>query len=95
MEQYNQFICGSKLWEKYEHKIKLDAHKLFDEMFSGYCPKLFSWKRLDTLIELVSEEATSIKSNAFNLFNDHLQIDVSKRYVNAIDLDCGSNEQHT
>ncbi|KAH0774152.1 hypothetical protein KY290_011289 [Solanum tuberosum] len=73
----------------------MNAHKVFDEKLSGYFPTLFAETQSDTPIEMVSEKATNIKSIAIQLFNEHPQRELLERYVNAIDLDRGSNEQHT
>ncbi|WMV47933.1 hypothetical protein MTR67_041318 [Solanum verrucosum] len=71
------------------------THKVFDEKLFGYFPTLFVETHSDTPIEMVSEEATNIKSIVVQLFNKHPQRELSERYVNVIDLDRGSNEQHT
>lgn len=61
-------ITNSSLLQNYggksERKRKMDVHKVFDEKLSGYFPTLFAEMQSDTPIEMVSEEATNIKSIA-------------------------------
>lgn len=78
--------------EQSEYPIKIDEHKVFDEMLNSNCPKVFI-VALDAPFEILNENVIGPDGSKVQLFYGHPQIDMSERYVTTTSLDCGSCKQ--
>ncbi|KAH0650224.1 hypothetical protein KY284_030136 [Solanum tuberosum] len=66
--------------EKSEYPIKIDEHKMFDEMLNSNYPKVFT-VALDAPFEILDEDIISPDGSKVKLFYGHPQIDMSERHV--------------
>ncbi|KAH0773585.1 hypothetical protein KY290_010722 [Solanum tuberosum] len=66
--------------EQSEYPIKIDEHKVFDEMLNSNCPKVFT-VALDAPFEILDEDVIGPDGSKVQLFYGHPQIDMSERHV--------------
>ncbi|KAH0651656.1 hypothetical protein KY284_031568 [Solanum tuberosum] len=67
--------------EQSEYPIKIDEHKVFDEMLNSNCPKVFT-VALDAPFEILDEDVIGPDGSKVQLFYGHPQIDMSERRHN-------------
>ncbi|KAG5573838.1 hypothetical protein H5410_063604 [Solanum commersonii] len=78
--------------EQSEYPIKIDEHKVFDEMLNSNCPKVFT-VALDAPFEILDEDVIGPDGSKSPVVLWASSIDMSERYVTTTSLDCGSCKQ--